>query len=213
MPSRAFSSRNHLRKEPLMSPPLGVSPFAILHHSDAPDPDRSDHWDWFIQFPTPFLAEIARKMQASPAPVSPSPHFLLAFATTTPPEEWCDTTEFLRLTPHRQIYLTYQGVISGNRGSVLQVAQGVLTWISFEDFQITFQLQRLQWLNHPEPTNPFLAPASHFPSPSTYSLEIHNPLQNQSSPKNPLPVSSVQPDNHPLWKLNRLEIPTRKELG
>jgi hypothetical protein len=201
-----------------MSPPLGVSPFAILHHSDAPDPDRSDHWDWFIQFPTHFLAEITRKMQASPAPVSPSPHFLLAFATTTPPEEWCGSTEFLRLPPHRQIYLSYQGVISGNRGSVLQVAQGALQWISFEDFKITFQLQRLHWLQQPQPTHPFLAPAFHFSTPPTYSLEIpttllHQPHPHQPHPHQPLPVSSVQPDNLPLWKLNRIDVSPRKENG
>lgn len=196
-----------------MSPPLGVSPFAILHHSDAPDPDRSDHWDWFIQFPTHFLAEITREMQASHALVSPSPQFLLAFATTTPPEEWCGGTEFLRLTPHRQIYLTYQGVISGNRGSVLQVAQGALQWISFEDFKITFQLQRLQWIHAPQPHNPFLAPASLFSTPPTYSLEIPNPTKIQSSTQTPLPVSSVLPDNLPLWKLHRLDHAPRKENG
>ncbi len=196
-----------------MSQTLGFSPFAILHHSDAPNPDRSDHWDWFIQFPTHFLAEITRKMQASPAPVSPSPQFLLAFATTTPPEEWCDTTEFLRLTPHRQIYLTYQGVISGNRGSVLQVAQGTLQWTSFEDFKISFQLQRLQWIHDPQPQNTFLAPASLFSTPPTYSLELNIPTQIQSSTQIPLPVSSVQPDDLPLWKLHRLDHAPRKENG
>ena len=107
-----------------MTPSLGISRFSILHHTQAPIPDRSEHWDWLIEFPTHFLSKNTREMQASPPSDSPPKDFLLAFAITTPPEGWCGQSSFLRLPPHRPIYLTYEGVISGNRGVVEQVAQG-----------------------------------------------------------------------------------------
>jgi hypothetical protein len=188
-----------------MIPRLGISLFSILHHTQAPIPDRSEHWDWFIQFPTHFLSKNTGEMQASPLSDFPPKDFLLAFAITTPPEEWCEQSRFLRLPPHRPIYLTYEGDISGNRGAVEQVAQGELTWVAFEDFEIQFRLQRLQWLKQPAGAPGSLLPASLFSPPPTYSLKIEDWASAPERPTVRLPVTSLSADESPRWRLSKTQ--------
>jgi hypothetical protein len=205
MQSYRKSSRNHLRKDSLMTPSLGISRFSILHHTQAPIPDRSEHWDWLIEFPTHFLSKNTREMQASPLPDSLAKDFLLAFAITNPPEGWCERSCFLRLPPHRPIYLTYEGVISGNRGVVEQVAQGELAWGAFEDFEIEFRLHRLQWLKQPSPTPGSFLPASLFSPPPTYSLKLEDWTSASEQPTARLPVTSLSADETPRWRLSKTQ--------
>ena len=188
-----------------MTPSLSISRFSILHHTQAPIPDRSEHWDWLIEFPTHFLSKNTREMQASPPSDSPPKDFLLAFAITIPPEGWCGQSSFLRLPPHRPIYLTYEGVISGNRGVVEQVAQGEVAWVAFEDFQIEFRLHRLQWLKQPSPAPGFLLPASLFSPPPTYSLKLEDWTSATGKPTARLPITSLSADEAPRWRLSKTQ--------
>jgi len=78
-------------------------PTVILHHQTL----AGSHYDWL------WLDSVTRDQ-------------LLGFRLALPPSQWESQKSLLMqpLPPHRLIYLTYQGPISGGRGQVTQVAKG-----------------------------------------------------------------------------------------
>jgi len=131
---------------------VSISTFVILHHTGHNSRGGGDHWDWLIQIPDYFLAELGARMQANQGDDFPG---LLTFASEIAPFQWTLGTRFWRLAPHRNLYLDYQGPISGGRGKVHRQAAGELEWIFLSDFQLRFRLLRLGWLGEcsTEPLN------------------------------------------------------------
>lgn len=80
-------------------------PTVILHHLTV----AGSHYDWLWLDPQ-------------------SGDHLAGYRVPYPPSQWQPHQSFLAepLPPHRLAYLTYQGHISGERGSVVQVARGTL---------------------------------------------------------------------------------------
>ena len=78
-------------------------PTVILHHQTL----AGSHYDWL------WLDPVTRDQ-------------LLGFRIPCPPNQWLSLGSFLMqpLAPHRLTYLTYQGIISGKRGRVMQIAKG-----------------------------------------------------------------------------------------
>lgn len=78
-------------------------PTVILYHQTA----SGSHYDWL------WLDPVSSK-------------HLLGVRVPCPPNQWVLRQSFLAqpLAPHRLAYLTYQGKVSGDRGSVVQVAKG-----------------------------------------------------------------------------------------
>lgn len=184
------------------------SPFVILHHTSYFSKDRGNHWDWLIQFPENFLAELAPRMQAKHDEQSLS---LLSFASETDPRDWTCATRFWRLAPHRLKYLDYQGEVSGGRGFVKRIATGELQWTFLNDFELRFRLFRLGWLEDspPGPNSWFAqvpsdasAPApsvgtSIDSSPGQYSLKLDAAVA-----PDPEPWTSKASDSGPFWRLS-----------
>lgn len=79
-------------------------------------PDRSWHYDWMMQSP--------------PAHVSG----LITFRVfDRPDEEHVDRLLAERLPDHREVYLEYEGVVSGGRGTVRRVAGGLCRVVRDDD--------------------------------------------------------------------------------
>ncbi len=86
--------------------------FAVLRHTFPDVEVRSSHWDLLLEQP------------------SGSNDRLITFEVPVPPEEWCSTTVARQLSDHRNIYLVYEGPVSGNRGAVKRVLEGSIQWRS-----------------------------------------------------------------------------------
>jgi len=86
--------------------------YAVLRHEDIPEP----HYD--------LLIEISRQ-----AP-------LLTFRC----DDWPPVAPPLRQGDHRRIYLTYEGPISDNRGSVRRIAQGTIVILENNPGRLGVQL-------------------------------------------------------------------------
>lgn len=110
----------------------------VLHHTGAP---QGDHYDWLLEDP--------RRMQD---PVTA----LWAARVTQPLSQWniLRMWDLTPLPPHRRDYLTYEGPLTDNRGSVSRVDQGTFTSTEWTDdrlvidvkmnrFAGTVELQRL----------------------------------------------------------------------
>jgi hypothetical protein len=82
--------------------PSGVAATVVLLHRT---PDGGAHFDWLLQ------------RQGG----GPLITFRLASRPDVPPP-WTLSAE--RLADHREIYLTFQGTLSGERGDVVQIARG-----------------------------------------------------------------------------------------
>jgi hypothetical protein len=80
--------------------------FAVLLHQPPRDSTESEHFD--------LLLEHNGSLLTWRLPIEP----LLE-------ENRCQAKQ---LSPHRLVYLTYEGPISGNRGTVKRVASGELEW-------------------------------------------------------------------------------------
>jgi hypothetical protein len=175
------------------------SPFVILHHTGHISQDRGDHWDWLIQIPEYFLAELAPRMQANQRVQT---HGLLSFASEIHPNQWSEGTLFWRLAPHRPVYLEYQGEVSQGRGRVKRIASGQLHWIFMSDFRLSFRLFRLGWLDdHQEGLN--FGGASTNPSLGQYSLIYDRLTCKHSDPSpTPLPWTSSKADTGAYWRLS-----------
>ncbi len=97
--------------------------FAVLRHT-LPDVEvRSSHWDLLLEQP-PILS-----------------NQLITFEVPVPPEEWGTPTVVRRLSDHRNIYLNYQGPVSGNRGIVMRVMEGSIQWQSNSQQSMVLAIQ------------------------------------------------------------------------
>jgi len=84
----------------------------VLRHET---PDGGFHFDWMLEPPA---------VGGSPSRV------LITFRVNTNPLDWKgDLFDAVRLPDHRAIYLTYEGPLTENRGSVTRVAQGTVTFL------------------------------------------------------------------------------------
>lgn len=90
--------------------------WVVLHHTL---PDGSSHYDWLLE-PAEDAPLISLRV---PARLSPG---------TFPIE---------RLPDHRRIYLTFQGEISGGRGTVTRIQQGTLLHIAASSTTVEAQLR------------------------------------------------------------------------
>jgi hypothetical protein len=86
--------------------------FVVLRHLLPTDSYRTNHWDLMLE---------SDKSQDTG---------LITFELPFPLERVPLVSEVVRLANHRSAYLTFEGDISGNRGSVTQVASGSIQWIS-----------------------------------------------------------------------------------
>lgn len=104
--------------------------FVILLHECSPGDEGGNHWDLMLEPPsrsggTVKLATWALFSEPQPgAPISAQ-----------------------RLPDHRELYLDYEGPISGNRGRVARVIWGQVEWIQFGGaFQVAYlRHQRGVW--------------------------------------------------------------------
>ncbi len=90
--------------------------FVILRHETPDDSDRKSHWDLMLE------ADDGLWTWAVDELPGPNPQ------TAT------------RLANHRAAYLTYEGEISHNRGSVTQHDAGTVEWLTNQTEQIVVQL-------------------------------------------------------------------------
>jgi len=144
MLSRAARSHRMMRDMRKPSPPrytqaMSESPSTVvlLHRC----PDGSAHFDWLLRL----LPEQERA--------------LLSLRTTQRPDQLtpgqCISAELL--PPHRTIYLTYEGPLTGNRGEVERVAEGRILEIS--DSALPPHTLTIHWPQSPSPVTYQLKPA------------------------------------------------------
>ncbi len=84
--------------------------FAVLSHTIPDEEGRASHWDLLLEQP------------------SVRSDRLITFEVPVPPEEWCIATVARQLSDHRNIYLGYEGPVSGKRGAVKRVLEGSIQW-------------------------------------------------------------------------------------
>ncbi len=90
---------------------LGCFRFVVLEHELPPESGRTNHWDLLLEQPPVWGG------------------MLLSFEVSNPLAEWGPPTAVLKLPDHRPLYLSYEGPISGNRGSVRRVLEGQIRWL------------------------------------------------------------------------------------
>lgn len=99
----------------------GEARFVILRHTLPPDTGRSSHWDWMFQrndrLVTWAVEELPRQQPVSAA----------------------------RLVDHRLAYLEYEGEVSGNRGRVRRIDQGVYRVVCWTDRSIALEMAGRVW--------------------------------------------------------------------
>jgi hypothetical protein len=97
-------------------------PTALLHHRSP----EGDHYDWMIADPR------------ENGPDGP----LWTARVTMPSREWAksDTWTIEVIAPHRREFLTYEGPISGNRGSVTRIDEGACVASEWSDNRIEVQV-------------------------------------------------------------------------
>ena len=114
--------------------------FVVLHHVLPTDSGRDSHWDLLVEHPV--LA----------------PKQLLCFEFPAPPEMWFISYLVSQLPDHREIYLTYEGPISSNRGVVSRVLSGTIFWLPNPENMLIARIESLSlppnWLNLIEPSKP-----------------------------------------------------------
>ena len=103
-------------------PPAGTElPFVVLHHTGVPEP----HFDLLLALP--------------------GDGRLPTWRLSTPPETWPTAAPAaVRIADHRRAYLTYEGPISGNRGHVRQIANGVARVRSRTPVHLVLYLNQLR---------------------------------------------------------------------
>jgi hypothetical protein len=106
----------------------------VLHHLL---PDGSAHFDWLIHRPSPESSRPMRNPAGVPAeppgPLDPDARILLSLQTQSRPDDPRSGVFAARQLPdHRAIYLTFEGPLSGDRGQVRRVAQGVVHRLEHE---------------------------------------------------------------------------------
>jgi hypothetical protein len=104
------------------TPPPYLQTSLLWHTTPA-----GSHYDWLLQ--TPCLQGLETDT-------------LTTFRLHLPPSLWSPKhpIPLTPLTPHRKIYLTFQGPVSSQRGFVLRANHGIFTPLSWSDSQITLQI-------------------------------------------------------------------------
>ncbi len=97
--------------------------FAVLRHTLPNEELRSSHWDLLLEQP------------------SVRSDRLITFEVPVPPEEWGTATIARQLSDHRNIYLDYEGPVSGNRGTVKRVLDGSIQWQSNSQDSMVLAIQ------------------------------------------------------------------------
>ena len=96
--------------------------FAVLRHT-LPDVEvRKSHWDLLLEQP-----DLGDQ--------------LLTFEISVPPVDWGIRTIARKLPDHRKIYLSYEGPVSGNRGTVKRVMEGVIQWQEISALRLSVGIQ------------------------------------------------------------------------
>ena len=100
--------------------------FAILRHEPGPNSRAGLHWDLMLE------------------PEEGGP--LYTWALGRPPANG-STIEAEQLAPHRRHYLSYEGPVSGDRGTVRQWDVGALNWLRDSPFEIAVELlgEKASW--------------------------------------------------------------------
>lgn len=112
------------------SSPAGPPPqlrFAILAHRI----NESVHWDLLLELPE--RDGLAAWRIHRPPEQWPHTH-----QDPAAPDSWLTVEE---LAPHRKVYLTYEGPVSGNRGTVEQVDGGRLTIHRYAEQSVTVTIE------------------------------------------------------------------------
>ncbi len=102
---------------------LGCFRFVVLEHELPPESGRTNHWDLLLEQPPVWGG------------------MLLSFEASNPPAEWGPPTAVLKLPDHRPLYLSYEGPISGNRGSVRRVLEGQIRWLEKTEELLSLNFQ------------------------------------------------------------------------
>ncbi len=85
----------------------------VLRHET---PDGGFHFDWMLEPPA-----VGGWLSCA----------LITFRIHINPVEWTgDVVDAIRLPDHRAIYLTYEGPLTDNRGTVARVAEGTVTFLA-----------------------------------------------------------------------------------
>lgn len=107
-------------------------PTVLLLHATAHD----THHDWCIAFPP-------SHRPASDPPDSPDAPALWTARVGPPSRHWAALGRFLLtpLPPHRRHYLTYQGPISGGRGTVRRIDLGHILPLRWTDTHLLLNVQ------------------------------------------------------------------------
>ncbi|MDQ7013325.1 MAG: hypothetical protein Q9O74_05435 [Planctomycetota bacterium] len=96
----------------------------LRHHL----PDGTHHYDWFIEpvgSRAPLAATGPDDNPDDDPDDDPDARVLIAWRLAAWPIPAGSSVPAERLPPHRRLYLDYEGPISGNRGTVRQVAAGI----------------------------------------------------------------------------------------
>jgi hypothetical protein len=103
--------------------------FTVLHHVLPARSSRPSHWDLLLEHP------------------DLEPGKVLCFEAPIPPSMWSSHVPLVRLPNHRRLYLTYEGPVSENRGTVTQVLSGSLLWSPANSGCLLANIQRFSWKN------------------------------------------------------------------
>jgi hypothetical protein len=101
--------------------------FVLLYHECSPDCDRPSHWD--------LMLEVGEKLRTWAIPCLPD-RWQVARARTEKAYPSCPATsntttvDATRLADHRIDYLHEEGLLSGNRGEVRRIDEGVYETIA-----------------------------------------------------------------------------------
>lgn len=97
----------------------------LLHHTGAP---QGDHYDWLLEDLRLTQDPNARLWAARVAHTTSHWHSLRMWDLTP-------------LPPHRREYLTYEGPLTDNRGSIARVDQGTFTASEWSDDRIVIDVK------------------------------------------------------------------------
>lgn len=103
----------------------------LLHHQTPPDlsPPVASHLDWLLENPLD--------------PQGP----LLCWRVVIPCDQWAarGQVELIRISDHRRSYLQFEGELTGGRGSVKRVDQGIAKVLDWTETGGTLELTLSQF--------------------------------------------------------------------
>ena len=135
--------------------------FAILHHQFPAGARRVDHWDLLLELPPTGESPAARERD------------LMTFEVLKPPHQWGQRTWVQRLPDHRNIYLDYEGSISGGRGEVTRIFSGAIHWQVLEANRIVLEIDAKETANQQFMSGTLLlTKQSEFPEDKTWVMKL-----------------------------------------